>query len=259
MKFTIISVVKNRLNDIKKCVDSVNSQTYENIEHIIIDGASTDGTVNFLKNQKSHNIFFISEGDNGIYDALNKGIKYSKGDIIGILHSDDVFYNDNVINDIYEIFVLNPSIDLICGTVYFVSNKSHRIIRIYNSSFFRVWMLRFGFMPAHTATFIKKASIDKIGLYSTNLKSAADFEYFVRIFYIHKLSAYFVKKPIVIMKNGGYSTSGWVSYKRSSLEILKALKMNNIYSNIFIVLMRLPFKFFYKITFLFSKLIFKRM
>lgn len=254
MKISIVTITYNSVLTILECINSVKHQNYKNIEHILIDGSSSDGTIELLSENSKNFTKIISEPDKGIYDALNKGIANSSGDVIGILHSDDKFENEKVISEIAEIFNEDPNIDIVIGNVVFFdkefSNKKKRIIRSYR---FKPWMLRFGFMPAHTATFIRSSVFKKIGNYKDEYKSAGDFEFFIRIFIVNKLKCYFLNKIITNMRFGGTSTKGIKSYLTTSLEILKALRQYKIYSNIFFILARLPIKWLNQLIYLFWK------
>jgi glycosyltransferase involved in cell wall biosynthesis len=243
MKFSIITATYNCESIILNALDSINKQTYQNIEHIVIDGCSEDRTLQILKNHKSKISVLISEKDSGIYDALNKGIVNSTGDVIAVLHSDDFFAYDNVVSDVAKIFKNNPKLSIVIGNVEYIDNvKSNKILRTYKSNNFRIWMLRFGFMPAHTASFIRKELFDTVGLYSTKYKIAGDFEFFVRSLLHHKMQFVVINKVLVCMRAGGVSSSGIGSYWKSTIEIKDALISNNVNSNIIFILVRLPIK-----------------
>ena len=196
-----------------------------------------------MKLYKNQITTLISEPDNGIYNALNKGLKLATGDIVGVLHSDDHFFDKRVIESIINTFTKNKSIEMLFGNVIFFSNeKSFFHKRIYSAKRFKPWMLRFGFMPPHTATFIKRDLIKKIGLYDENYKSASDFDYILRALHVCKAKYYILNQPMIFMKLGGMSTSGMKSYIRTSFEIRKILVKNKIYSNWLFILIRLPVK-----------------
>jgi glycosyltransferase involved in cell wall biosynthesis len=218
-------------------------QSHNNIEHIIIDGNSKDGTIDLINKYKKNNIKFISEPDKGIYEALNKGIEIATGDIIGVLHADDTFYDDQVLEKVISVFEKENHVDVLSGNVvFFDSKKDNTENRIILSHIFKPWMFRFGFMPAHTATFIRQNVFKKCGLYDEKFKSAGDFDFFLRLMSVYKVKLYYYNKILVRMKTGGLSTSGIQSYIRTSDEILKALKKNGVYSNYLLVLLRLPIK-----------------
>ena len=245
MKISIITVVINRVNSIERAINSILNQSLyiqDKIELIIVDGGSTDGTYEkILQLNSKYELKFISEPDKGIYDAINKGLSISTGEIIGLLHSDDYYYDNNVIRDIFDYFINNEHIDVLSGnSEYYKVDGS--LSRYYSSRYFRPWMLRFGFMPSHTGTFIKKNVYDKIGHYSLNYKSAGDFEFFVRIFKQKSICYRYFDRNIMKISEGGMSSSGYKSFLRSSREIKKALTNNKILSNYFLILLRLPLK-----------------
>ena len=254
MKISIVTATYNSISFISDCINSVKNQSYDDIEHIIVDGSSSDGTHEFLKKNSNNFTKLISEPDKGIYDALNKGISISSGDIIGILHSDDTFENENVINLIQETFKNNSNVDAVIGNVVFFDKSFPQINkRLIRSAKFKPWMMRFGFMPAHTGTFIRSSVIKKIGNYQIDYRSAGDFEFFVRFFHVYKLDFCYLSRILVKMRMGGTSTSGIRSYFRTSIEILKALRQHGIYSNIFFILLRLPLKLIDQLIFLIKK------
>ena len=243
MKISIITASLNRAETILECLSSIASQSFDRIEHIVIDGGSNDGTLECLRRGKYAIDLLMSGPDDGIYDALNKGIRNATGDIIGILHTDDVYAHKNVISDVNNFFELNPSIDIVIGNVtYFNQIKMGWPTRLYKSHFFKPWMFRFGFTPAHTATFIRKSVFDRFGLYRTDLKSAGDFEFFLRVILVHSVTYAFLGCSLVYMQNGGKSNSSLRGYFQSSKEIIFALKKNGVYSNWAFVFGRLPIK-----------------
>ena len=185
----------------------------------------------------------ISEPDNGIYDAMNKGIKHATGDVIGILNSDDFFENSFVISDVVNHFNSNPLADLIIGDVVYVKPlERERITRFYSSRKFKPFKLRFGWMPPHAATYIKKEVYESIGKYSTGFKISADYELFVRMLLVHKLAYSRIDQVLVRMRTGGVSSAGLKSNFLLNVEIVKACKDNGVYTNIFLVLLKIPIK-----------------
>ncbi len=243
-KITIVTVCFNSAATIRDTIDSVLNQDYENIEYIIVDGGSTDGTMQIVSEYKNRITQIVSEPDDGIYDAMNKGINLATGDIIGILNSDDFYSSLDVISTIVATY-RQSSADIVFGDLIYISPAdTSRFLRNYNSSGFRPWMLRFGWMPPHPATFIRRSIYKKFGLYSMGYKSAADYEMFVRLLLINGIKYFYLGKTIVYMRMGGVTSSGWRSYWITSCEMVRALKENGIFSSITIILMRLPIKFF---------------
>ena len=244
MKISIITVTLNSVDTIRDCMMSV-KQSNANIEHIVIDGLSSDGTIDVLREFEGESVKVVSECDDGIYDALNKGLSYATGDVIGVLHSDDVFFSNQTLSDVAKIFSDLPGLDVLYGDAIILNPLiQNKVARFYSGSWFSPWKLRFGFMPPHTATFMRREVFERLGCYEPKFISAGDFEFFVRIFWNGVVSYRYEDKIFVKMRSGGMSDSGIKSYTRTSREMLIALKDNKVYSNIFILLMRLPIKFF---------------
>lgn len=247
MKISIITITLNSSDTIRDCLDSLSQQDVKCIEHIVVDGMSSDNTVDIVKEYNNLQTKLIIEKDEGIYDALNKGIEAATGDFVGVLHSDDFFFDKNTVSNICQILDSQPDLDLLVGNALYVDRSSaFKCLRKYDSSSFKRWMLRFGFMPAHTATFINKDIFKEFGRYRKEYESAGDFEFFVRVFQKKEIKVKFVNKEIVKMRVGGKSSSGLSSYIRTTRELVKALKENNIYSNLIFVSLRLPIKIILK-------------
>lgn len=225
MKITVITVVFNRANVIANCIASVKMQTYKNYEHIIIDGLSTDGTVDVVNKSIDSHIRFVSEKDNGIFDAVNKGLSMATGDIVAILNSDDYYCSSNVFDSIIAEFSVSEY-DLVFGNVQFVRQPHCKPIRKYNSMIFNSKLIEYGFMPAHPATFMAKRIIDTTGLYSTDYKIAGDFDYFARIFKLGDIKFKAIDAVIAEMVVGGASTSGIKSKILLNRETIKSLRKN---------------------------------
>lgn len=248
MKISIVTVCFNSKEFIDSAIQSVLSQTHNNIEYIIIDGNSTDGTIEIINNYSNKIACFVSEPDKGIYDAMNKGLALATGDIVGILNSDDFYPDENVLSQVVAEFKANPDVNMVLSNVDFVHPSNlNKVVRFYSSFKFKPWMMRFGFMPAHPGAFIKKPAYDQVGNYALGYKIGADFEWFVRAFFTKKLTFTKLNKSLVRMREGGVSTSGLSSYWVSSKEQLRALKTNGVYSNLLFVFTRLPIKLLHKI------------
>lgn len=243
MKVSIITATYNSESTIKSTIESILSQDYNNIEHIIVDGKSKDNTLHIIKSYGSKISKVISEPDNGIYDAMNKGINAASGDVIGILNSDDFFTSNDVISTIVKSFQ-NNNIDALFGDIHFVdSNNLDKTVRYYSSSIFRPALFRFGFMPAHPSFYMKKSCYKKYGLYSLDYKIASDYDLLIRYLYKEKIKYEYVKKDFVTMRTGGVSTENFNSRVVLNKEIVKACKRYGIYTNLFF----LSFKYLYKI------------
>jgi len=242
-RVSVITVCRNAQDTIEACLTSVKSQSYQNIEHIVIDGASSDQTVQTVHKMKSPNVVLISEPDQGIYDAMNKGIGLSTGDIICFLNSDDRYSDRDVIGDVVAQFVA-LELDLLLSDVGFISTKKRdRVIRKYSAKNFSVNKLSKGLMPPHPGMFASRRLIDKAGLFKIDYKIAADFDYVCRIFKIEGLKYSHLDKTTVYMNVGGASNSGLKSKIILNQEVLRAAKENNIKIGIFSLII----KYFYKI------------
>lgn len=241
MKISIITVCYNSASTIEKTILSVASQTYLNIEYIIIDGNSGDNTLDIIKEHQDKISNWISEPDMGLYDAMNKGITMATGDLIGILNSDDSFNSNTVIEEIANFHIQN-SIEASVGNI--IQHKENgNIVRFYSSKNWSPEKLKIGFMPPHPSIFFKKELFDKFGNYDLGFKIGADYELIVRFFYKNKITWKYSGITTTAMLVGGLSSSGTSSYKLISKEIQKALTMNGIVFSVFKIRMR----FFWKI------------
>jgi glycosyltransferase involved in cell wall biosynthesis len=243
VKITIITVCYNSETTIRDTIESVLAQNYPNIEYIIVDGLSNDGTLDIIQEYGKRIDIVISESDIGIYDAMNKGIQSATGDVIGILNSDDFFEYPSVISDVVNQFKSNPESSLVFGDVVLAqASNIKKIVRFYNSAKFRAWKLRFGWMPPHPASFFKKNAYAQVGNYSLDYTIASDYELFIRMLMVHKLPYSRIDKVLVRMRKGGVSTSGLKNSMLLNFEIVKACKCNGVYTNILFVLLKIPFK-----------------
>lgn len=229
MKVSIITVVYNNVESIGGAIQSVLSQDYDNVEYIVIDGGSTDGTIEIIKEYLDKISVFISEPDKGIYDALNKGVLCASGDVVTILHSDDKFCNTYVCSNIMK-HMDKTRAEFCFSDMVIVDNVSGEILRYYMASFFKRWMFRIGWMPPHPTCFIKKYLFDEFGMYSTDYKIAGDFDLLVRFFYGRKIRWSYLDQITIKMSAGGASNSGWQAKRLIFNEISSSLKSNGIWS-----------------------------
>ena len=244
MKISIITATYNSEAHITDCVKSVNSQTYDNIEHIIIDGASKDNTVKKIEETPNRVTKIVSEPDKGIYDAMNKGIRMATGDVIGILNSDDFFTSDDVIEEVVDTFN-NNDIDALYGDVHFVDpNDLNKCVRYYSSAIFKPPLFRFGFMPAHPSFYMKRECYEKHGLYALDYKISSDFDLLVRYILKEKINCKYLKKDFVTMRTGGVSTENFNSRVTLNREIVKACKKYGIKTNMFLLSLKYLYKIF---------------
>jgi len=240
MKVSIITVTYNSDKYLEKCINSVLSQDFPNIEYIIIDGNSTDNTKKIISKYHDNIDIFISESDFGIYDAINKGIRISNGEIIGLLHSDDFFHDNNVISRIVNSF--DKDTDAVFADSFFIDIKNKKK-RYYSSKNFKNWKFRFGLMPSHPTFYIKRQILKGVDLYNISLKIAADFEFLLRLFTKYNIKYKYIKDIWVIMLEGGASTKSIKSKLTITKEIYIAAKINNYYTNLLFLNMR----YFYKL------------
>lgn len=246
MKVSIITPTYNRGKTIEDTILSIYEQTYKNIEYIIVDGQSTDNSISIIKEYETkfcNRLIWISEPDRGVYDALNKGIQMATGDIIGILHSDDFFTRNDVVENIVYTFKNNSTYDAVYGDVHYVKpDNVNKSVRYYSSKIFRPSLMRLGFIPAHPTFYMKKECLSLFKGYKTNYKIAADFEFLLRAIYIGKIQTKYIPMDMVTMRIKGLSTSGWESHSIIMKEHLQACRENNVYTNVFILSLRYLYK-----------------
>jgi len=232
MKISIITIVYNRVSCITNCIESVLNQTYSNIEYLVIDGGSTDGTQQKIEHYKDRIEYYISEKDEGIFDALNKGIKNATGDVIGILNSDDFYYQPDTIKNVIEAFQSSGA-DLVYAKGLFVDKENpEKVKRMYPSKPFRKRFLYFGWIPLHTTIFVRQEIFKKYGLYNPGYSIASDYEISLRWFKNDGIKKIFLNEWVVKMRLGGLSTSAKLQIKKSreDLRIIKRYKLNGLFT-----------------------------
>jgi glycosyltransferase involved in cell wall biosynthesis len=226
MKISIITVCYNSSTTIDKTFQSVQRQTYGNIEYIVIDGASNDGTIDIIKSNTDHIDRWVSEPDKGLYDAMNKGIGLASGDLIGILNADDTFHHDTVLEEVAAFHSKNKIAASVGNIVQ--HNASGKIKRVYSAKNWSPQKLKIGFMPAHPAIFFDKSLFENYGHYHLDFTIGADYELITRFFLKNTIEWKYSGITTTSMLVGGLSSSGFSSYKLISKEIAKALSRNNI-------------------------------
>jgi glycosyltransferase involved in cell wall biosynthesis len=246
-KISIITATDNSIKTIIYTINSIRSQSYKNIEHIIVDNKSEDGTYEIItkykKTNKHHTVKLIIEKDNGIYDAINKGILHSTGEYICILNSDDIFQSNKTIENIIKKINSERNIDIFFFSLVYFSNKNFTNIKRYYSSInFKKWMINIGLIPPHPASIIKKNIYNKYGLYDNTYKIAGDFEFFIRLFKIKNLKYKKYNDTIIRMRTGGASGRNLNSYIITLRENYIALKKNKKLASIILLLCKIPFK-----------------
>lgn len=245
MKISVITATFNSGKTVKDTIESVLRQTHKDIEYLIIDGGSTDDTMDIVRSYEPRfkgRMRYISERDRGIYDAMNKGIAMATGDVVGILNSDDFYTSPNILEQVAKTLT-NTNIDAVYGDVHYVSNSNlEHYTRYYSSRLFhRNWM-RFGFMPAHPSFYCRRSVYEQYGTFDLSYKVAADFENLLRLIFVHRIRIRYIAKDFVTMRTGGASSSGLRSHRQIMHDHLQALKRNGVYSNFFFLGMRYPYK-----------------
>lgn len=231
MKISIITVSYNSAKTIEDTIISVLNQSYKNLEYIIVDGKSSDKTMGIVKSYQDKISVIISEQDKGIYDAMNKGIAMASGDVVGIINSDDIFFDKNCVKRIIEKFV-ETSADIIYGDLLYVDRlDTKKIKRKWISGNYYRGSFRTGWHPPHPAVFIKKRIYDMLGVFDLGFNISADFELLLRFFENPKVSCRYLPGYIVKMRSGGVSNSGIRNIIEGNKNIIKALKKNNIKVN----------------------------
>jgi glycosyltransferase involved in cell wall biosynthesis len=227
MLVSIITVTYNSAETIAETMRSVEEQDYPQIEHIIVDGLSTDNTANIVQ-RFTHTAKVISEKDEGIYHAMNKGILAATGDIIGILNSDDIYIDNKVISKIVREFK-NPALQSCYADLQYMDAKNNSLItRTWKSGNYKAGSFYWGWMPPHPTFFVRKSVYDKVGLFDTSLRSAADYEMMLRILVKHQMSTIYLPHVIVKMRTGGLSNASVKNRIRANREDRKAWHLNEL-------------------------------
>ena len=239
MKITIITATKNNGKTLNETINSVISQTHKDIDYIIIDGNSTDNSLDIIKQWQAKypdKIRFISEADNGVYHAINKGINLAEGEIIGLLHGNDFFSSTDILSQVAKKFI-SSNAEMIYGDVHFI-NKQGKCIRRYSSKDFTPSLLNIGIAPPHPSLYLKKHIYNKYGKYKENFIVGADFEFFVRLMLVHNISGEYLPINMVTMRTGGLSTQLKNRIYTNNKEKLRALNENGINASFFNLLKR---------------------
>lgn len=241
-KVSIITVCFNSAKTIRDTIESVLSQDYPDIEYIVIDGGSNDQTLKIVREYADRIAVIVSEKDRGIYDAMNKGIALASGDIVGMLNSDDIYINKYAVSELMKKMQDSEADSVFADLVIVDPDDLNKVLRYYDSSFFNPNKFRFGWMPAHPTFFVKKLLYDKVGPYSLDYQISADYEMLIRLLWVQKASYAYLQKPIVRMRYGGASTADLSRNLLLNREIVQACRANGIYTNLFLVLLKIPAK-----------------
>ena len=266
MKLTLITACYNSAGTIRTAIESVLSQRDVELEYIVVDGASTDDTVDLLKEYEKRlfnlstiqpfNFCWLSEKDKGMYDAINKGIKMATGDIIGILNADDVLASDDTLAKIAAQFEERGNgeegrekIDCVYADIRFVRKcgsvsalRNANTVRYCSAAKWRPWMFRFGAMVPHPSFYVRRECFERLGGYSLDYRICADFELELRYIYFAKLKAAYLPECVVVMRMGGASTAGWRSNVEINREDLRALRSHGVWSCLPLIYLKYLFK-----------------
>lgn len=234
MKISIVTAAYNSGKTIADTFEGVLRQSYLDYEYIVVDGCSKDNTIDVIKEYEPRfkgKMRWVSEPDKGIYDAMNKGIKMATGDVVGIINSDDFFTSNEVLESVAKEFEKDFSLDAIYGDIHFVKDEDlTKCTRYYSSSYFRPWLLRFGFMPAHPSFYVRKEVYEKFGLYDLQFRTSSDFEMMVRLFGKNNIKSKYINMDFVTMRAGGESTAGMDAKKKVNRDIASSLKKHGIFT-----------------------------
>ena len=234
MKISVVTVTYNSAKTVKDTIQSVLNQHYDDYEYLVIDGGSKDETVDIIKSFEpafKGKMRWVSEKDKGMYDGINKGIRMSTGDVVGIINSDDFYHRTDIFQIINDAFINNPGVEAIYGDVRFVNpDNLDKTVRYYSSKNFKPWRFRFGFMPAHPTFFTYKQNFEKYGYYQYDYHIAADYELLIRHLYTNKVPSKYIPVDFMKMRTGGRGTDGIQANIRLNKEIVRGCKENGIWT-----------------------------
>lgn len=242
MKISIITTTYNSAKTVEDTIQSVLSQRYSGIEYIIVDGGSTDGTLDIIHKYMSRISKVVSEKDEGMYDAMNKGIQLATGDIIGILNSDDFYISNEVLKKVTDAF-LQKDTDCLWGDLLIVDQTDlNKVVRDWKSSPYKEGEFQKGWHPPHPTFFVKKVVYEKYGLFKTDLSTSADYELMLRFLEKNKISSAYIPEVLVKMRNGGEGNKSYYNLVRANIGCYKAFKMNGLKIDLFFIFRKPLFK-----------------
>ena len=228
LTISVITAVFNRADTIGHALASVQAQTWARVEHIVIDGASTDGTLQLLQAQRHRLAVLVSERDAGIYDALNKGLERATGEVVGLMHSDDFFADERVLERIALAFA-DPDVDAVYGDLDYVAKDDEgRVIRRWRSGEYRPARLAWGWMPPHPTLYLRRSVIEQWGGFDTRLRIAADYDAMLRYLGRGRIRLAYIPEVLVKMRVGGESNRSLSRVLRKSREDYAALRRNHV-------------------------------
>lgn len=228
MKFSVITVCLNARATIGEAIASVHAQTWPEVEHIVIDGASTDGTLDVLEQHRGRIARLISEPDRGLYFAMNKGLALATGDVVGVLNSDDVYADPKVLEYVATAF-RDPQVDICYGDIYYVDIVNvDRVIRHWVSVPFRTGLFENGWMPPHPAFFIRREALQRVGMFEEAYRYAADFDFMLRALQVHRLRSVYLPRVLVKMRVGGETNKSIANVLRGNIEAYRACRRHGL-------------------------------
>jgi len=228
MKISVITAVYNAKETVREAIESVLSQDYADVELVVIDGASSDGTTELLESYREHIDIFISEPDHGIYDALNKGIKHATGDVVGFLHADDLFADETVLSKVAAAFA-SGDVDAVYGDLEYVSKDApDKVIRYWQSGDFSRHRLKHGWMPPHPTFYVRRSVYQEHGGFDTSFRIAADYDCMLRFLGQARVKVAYIPAVLINMRLGGASNRSLGNIMRKMGEDYRALKQNGV-------------------------------
>ena len=245
MKITIITACYNSVETISTAIESVLAQDGVDVEYIVVDGGSNDGTIGVIKECEARfngRMRSISEPDEGMYDAINKGIKMATGDVVGILNADDMLESPDTLAHVAEAFT--DAVDAVYADIRFVKDDLNSTVRYYSAKHWKPWMLQWGKMPPHPSVYIRRELFEKYGMYKLGYDIAADYELLIRYLRMAKLKTRYLNESLVRMRMGGKSTRGWKSFVTLNREIVRGNLENGYFCCFPMLLPKYLFKIF---------------
>ncbi len=229
-KISLITACYNRAHTIGHTIASVNMQQWPEIEHVFIDGLSKDSSVAIIRDTAIRNPVIVSEADEGLYDAFNKGLARATGDVIGFINSDDFYVHDRVIDRVMKVFADNPGVDAVhADLVYVKQDAPAKIVRHWRSRPFTPQSLARGFIPAHPTVFLRRHVYERLGTFDQSFRLAADYEFLLRIFYTNMISAIHLPEVWVRMRTGGATGGAFGDIKAQNDEIRRAQEIHGVH------------------------------
>ena len=232
MRVSIITIVLNAEDTIEDTILSVLGQTYKDIEYIVVDGASIDGTIKIINKYRDRMAEYISEHDDSYSEAMNKGLRLATGEIVGFLHADDIYATDKVLRQMVGVF-RERDVDCLWGDLVYVSKMDpEKVVRYWRSCEYRNYLFKSGWMPPHPTFFAKKTVYERYGYFNTDLRISADYEMMLRLLHKHKISSYYLPEIMVRMRLGGLSNRSLKNLVQKSTEDYRAWRINELKASV---------------------------